>query len=199
MTELRATGLVHMDIGHGQSLSKIKLKQEFDWFLTELVMILSYKTVSALCGGHFSLHKTLRCFNKPFVQLNTETTASKSYPIISKINVNRYEFWVHKSHQLIPLAFYCKGSPKEFMTTIFTSKTSEAHNFFYKKVLFACYYCYDIHKATYNNLDEYESHIVNGHRPGTVGYSGFPDIEKFEVKRIIRRQRHSETISNSNN
>lgn len=35
MTELRATGLVRMDIGEGQSTSKINLKEEFDWFLTD--------------------------------------------------------------------------------------------------------------------------------------------------------------------
>ncbi len=34
MTELKATGLVYMDTGDGQTPSKIRLKPEFDWFLT---------------------------------------------------------------------------------------------------------------------------------------------------------------------
>jgi hypothetical protein len=33
MTELKATGLVSMEIGEGQTPSKITLKPDFDWFL----------------------------------------------------------------------------------------------------------------------------------------------------------------------
>lgn len=34
MTELKATGLVHMDMGEGSAPSMIRLKPEFHWFLT---------------------------------------------------------------------------------------------------------------------------------------------------------------------
>ena len=72
-----------------------------------------------------------------------------------------------------------------------TSKVSEAVNFFRKKIFFACYYCYDTHKAIFENLNEYERHIVVGHKSGTVGYPGFPDIVKFEVERIRKKQGHN--------
>jgi hypothetical protein len=57
-----------------------------------------------------------------------------------------------------------------------------------RQYYYSCYYCYDIHKATFDSLKEYERHIVTAHKPRTVGYPGFPDIERIEVKRIRRKQ-----------
>lgn len=71
-----------------------------------------------------------------------------------------------------------------------TSKISEVHNPFHKKILFFCYYCYDLHKV-FDDLDNYERHIVVGHKSGTAGYPGFPDIVKFEVERIRKKQGHN--------
>lgn len=53
---------------------------------------------------------------------------------------------------------------------------------------YSCYYCYDIHKATFDSLDEYERHIVTAHKPMTVGYPGQPDLEKYDLERVRRKQ-----------
>jgi len=58
----------------------------------------------------------------------------------------------------------------------------------YHSYYYSCYHCYDISKATFDNLDEYERHIVTRHKPGTVGYPGRPDIEKLEVEKAKKRQ-----------
>lgn len=61
-----------------------------------------------------------------------------------------------------------------------TGKTRRKLSYFQRRQhYYSCYHCYDIHKATFGSLDEYERHIVNRHRPGTVGYPGTPDIEEL--------------------
>ncbi|MGI0045022.1 MAG: hypothetical protein ACRD47_15050 [Nitrososphaeraceae archaeon] len=58
----------------------------------------------------------------------------------------------------------------------------------YRSYYYSCYHCYDISKATFSSIDEYERHIVTRHKPGTVGYPGGPDIEKRELERVRMMQ-----------
>jgi hypothetical protein len=60
---------------------------------------------------------------------------------------------------------------------------------------YSCYHCYNISKATFSTIDEYERHIVMNHKPSTVGYPGFPDIEKLELERVRDKQGHGTITS----
>jgi hypothetical protein len=69
-------------------------------------------------------------------------------------------------------------------TVRFLNRQTPEYRYYY-----SCYHCYDISKATFGTINEYERHIVTAHRPGTVGYPGGPDRERIELERAKRIQR----------
>jgi hypothetical protein len=71
-------------------------------------------------------------------------------------------------------------------TVRFLKRQTPEHRYYY-----SCLHRYDVSKATFGSIDEYERHIVMGHKPGTVGYPGGADIEKIEVDRVRRKQGES--------
>jgi predicted transcriptional regulator len=234
MTELKATELVDMvdqEPGVYNSVKEIRLRNQFNWFLSDEFKELKERAsslVNILCkekltpraqrqiddnipsdsndnhnntdtdagGGDFSLHqniiqKSVEIVNHP----NLYKMSEQPSPII-KIR-NTYA----DSSQILLLK-----EPTDFLfqhihpsvldnsvdVEFVTSKTRRKLIYLQRRpYYYSCYYCYDIHKATFDNLVEYERHIVNGHKPGTAGYPGRPDLEKYDLERIRRKQEFS--------
>jgi hypothetical protein len=176
MTELKATGLVDMKYDEYNQVYSIKLKPEFDWFLTQtFVELKECIWLKEKCSPH----------------RRTPPQFLYNYQIIKKLNIERQNSFNENKRT----GEYVRGAQNSFSNPDNVAEMSSSTGLFEasqvsvsaKSMEYKCQYCrvkgYDL---KYGNEEDLQKHHIERHK-GWSMYSQY-DLAKFSEKEKLSKK-----------